>query len=144
MDLHALVSLFDSTLHPEPEVRQAAEQQLQSLESQDGFLAILLQMIIAADIPIGTKQSVSIYFKNRIRRSWSGTQRALEQYAPINEADRTVTKENILLAIYSSPQAIKMQLTECLGVALKYDFPEQWPQLLGQVKEFLHAPDAQK
>ncbi|KAJ2413554.1 Nonsense-mediated mRNA decay protein 5 [Coemansia sp. IMI 209128] len=144
MDLHTLVSLFDSTLHPEPEVRQAAEQQLQSLESQDGFLAILLQMIIAADIPIGTKQSVSIYFKNRIRRSWSGTQRALEQYAPINEADRTVTKENILLAIYSSPQAIKMQLTECLGVALKYDFPEQWPQLLGQVKEFLHAPDAQK
>ncbi|KAJ2414977.1 Nonsense-mediated mRNA decay protein 5, partial [Coemansia sp. RSA 2531] len=101
-------------------------------------------MIIATDIPLGTKQSVSIYFKNRIRRSWSGSQRALEQHAPINEADRTVTKENLLLAIYSSPQAIKLQLTECLGIALKYDFPEQWPQFLVQVKEYLHAPDAQK
>ncbi|KAJ2454378.1 Nonsense-mediated mRNA decay protein 5, partial [Coemansia sp. RSA 2424] len=114
------------------------------LESQDGFLGILLQVIIATDIPIGTKQSVSIYFKNRIRRSWSGSPRALEQHAPISDAERSVVKDNILIAINSSPQAIKLQLTECLGIALKYDFPEQWPQFLVQVKEYLHAPDAQK
>ncbi|KAJ1880970.1 Nonsense-mediated mRNA decay protein 5, partial [Kickxella alabastrina] len=69
MDLHTLVSLFDSTLHPEPEVRQVAEQQLQQLETHDGFLSTLLQMISSAELPLGTKQAASIYFKNRVRRS---------------------------------------------------------------------------
>ncbi|KAJ2662905.1 Nonsense-mediated mRNA decay protein 5 [Coemansia sp. RSA 1200] len=144
MELQSLVGLFDSTLHPDPSVRQNAEKQLQQLESQEGFLTTLLQMIGTADIGIGTKQAASIYFKNRIRRSWSGSNRALEQYPAISEGERTLTKENILGAIYSSPQAIKRQLTECLGVILKFDFPEKWSQLTVQIKELVHAQDAQK
>ncbi|KAJ2722037.1 Nonsense-mediated mRNA decay protein 5 [Coemansia sp. Benny D115] len=144
MDLQTLVGLFDSTLHPEPEVRQDAEQQLQQLEARDGFLSILLQMISSADMPLGTKQAASIYFKNRVRRSWSGNQRLNEQHPAIGESDRSVTRENILGAIYAAPQAIKLQLTECLGIILKNDFPDKWPQFIVHVKELLHVQDAQK
>ncbi|KAJ2547796.1 Nonsense-mediated mRNA decay protein 5, partial [Coemansia sp. RSA 1933] len=144
MDLQALVGLFDSTLHPDPTVRQNAEKQLQQLESQEGFLTTLLQMISTSDIMIGTKQAASIYFKNRIRRSWSGSNRALELYPAISEGERSLAKEHILGAIYSSPLAIKRQLTECLGVMLKFDFPEKWPQLTVQIKELVFAQDAQK
>ncbi|KAI9505769.1 Nonsense-mediated mRNA decay protein 5 [Coemansia spiralis] len=144
MDLQSLAGLFDSTLHQDPALRQNAENQLQQLESHEGFLTTLLQMIGMADITTGIKQAASIYFKNRIRRSWSGSARALEQYPPINEGERTFAKENILGAIYASSQAIKLQLTECFGVMLKFDFPEKWPQLMVQLKELLHAQDAQK
>ncbi|KAJ1730561.1 Nonsense-mediated mRNA decay protein 5 [Coemansia biformis] len=144
MDLHRLVGLFDSTLHPDPAVRESAEQQLQQLESHDGFLGALLQAISAADLPAGTKQAASIYFKNRVRRSWQSTQRAGEQHAPIGDGDRVAARDNILAAIYASSQAIKLQLTECLGVILKHDFPEKWPQFTVQLKELVHAPDAQK
>ncbi|KAJ2377804.1 Nonsense-mediated mRNA decay protein 5, partial [Coemansia sp. RSA 2611] len=144
MDLHSLVALFDSTLHPDPAVRKTAEQQLQQLEGHEGFLGVLLQMISSADLPLGTKQAASIYFKNRVRRSWHASQRALEQYPPISDGDRTATKANILAAIYASSQAIKLQLTECLGIILKFDFPEQWPQFTVHLKELLHAQDAQR
>ncbi|KAJ1721002.1 Nonsense-mediated mRNA decay protein 5 [Coemansia erecta] len=144
MDLHALVSLFDSTLHPEPEVRQTAEQQLQQLEAHDGFLSTLLQMISSPDLPLGTKQAASIYFKNRIRRSWSGLHHQQLLHPPIGDNDRNVTRDNILGAIYAAPQTIKLQLTECLGIMLKHDFPEKWPQFIVHTKELLHAQDAQK
>ncbi|KAJ2780855.1 Nonsense-mediated mRNA decay protein 5 [Coemansia javaensis] len=146
MDLHRLVGLFDATLHPDPSAREGAEQQLRQLEGQDGFLAALLQAIGTADLPAGTKQAASIYFKNRVRRSWQGTQRAGDQPqpAPISDGDRAATKDNILAAIYASSQAIKLQLTECLGVILKHDFPEKWPQFTVHVRELVHAPDAQK
>ncbi|KAJ1873506.1 Nonsense-mediated mRNA decay protein 5 [Coemansia sp. RSA 990] len=101
-------------------------------------------MISAADLSLGTKQAASIYFKNRVRRSWQPSKRALEQYPAISESDRTATKENILAAIYASSQAIKLQLTECLGVILKHDFPEKWPQFTVHLKELLHAQDAQR
>ncbi|PIA18926.1 importin-8 [Coemansia reversa NRRL 1564] len=143
MDLNRLVELFNATLHPEPGMRQTAEQQLQQLESHDGFLGVLLQMLTSADLPAGTKQAASIYFKNRVRRSWQGTQRSLEQYAPISAGDRTVTKKNILGAIIASPQAIKLQLTECLGIILKFDFPDKWPEFTVHLKELLHSQDAQ-
>ncbi|KAJ2634604.1 Nonsense-mediated mRNA decay protein 5, partial [Coemansia sp. RSA 1287] len=144
MDLQTLVGLFDSTLHPDPAVRKTAEQQLEQLQGHEGFLGVLLQMISAADLPLGTKQAASIYFKNRVRRSWLSSQRALEQHPPISENDRTATKENILAAIYASSQAIKLQLTECLGIILKHDFPEKWPQFTVHLKELLHAQDAQR
>ncbi|KAJ2595848.1 Nonsense-mediated mRNA decay protein 5 [Coemansia sp. RSA 1722] len=144
MDLQTLVGFFNSTLHEDPEVRQSAEQQLQQLEAHDGFLSILLQMISSPDVPLGTKQAASIYFKNRVRRSWSGTQRANDQHPPIGENDRSVTKDNILAGIYTAPQSIKLQLTECLGVILKHDFPEKWPQFIVHIKELLHAQDAQR
>ncbi|KAJ1877100.1 Nonsense-mediated mRNA decay protein 5, partial [Kickxella alabastrina] len=101
-------------------------------------------MISSAELPLGTKQAASIYFKNRVRRSWSTGQRATEQHPPIGNNDRSVTRDNILGAIYAAPQAIKLQLTECLGVILKYDFPEKWPQFIVHIKELLHAQDAQK
>ncbi|KAJ1857110.1 Nonsense-mediated mRNA decay protein 5 [Coemansia sp. RSA 1822] len=144
MDLQTLVGLFDSTLHPDPAVRKTAEQQLEQLQGHEGFLGVLLQMISAVDLPLGTKQAASIYFKNRVRRSWLSSQRALEQHPPISENDRTATKENILAAIYASSQAIKLQLTECLGIILKHDFPEKWPQFTVHLKELLHAQDAQR
>ncbi|KAJ2160790.1 Nonsense-mediated mRNA decay protein 5 [Coemansia sp. RSA 552] len=144
MDLNQLVSLFDSTLHPDPSVREGAEKQLQQLESQDGFLALLLRAIASADLQLGTRQAAAIYFKNRVRRSWNPTPRATEQHAPIGENDRTVTRSNILSGIVVSPQAIKLQLTECLGIILKYDFPERWPQFTVELRDLLNSEDTSR
>ncbi|KAI8325447.1 ARM repeat-containing protein [Martensiomyces pterosporus] len=143
MDAHSLVGLFEATYHQDPAVREDAEQKLEQLASSESFLSTLLQMISAADLPMGTRQAASIYFKNRVRRAWSATARALEVYAPISEADRSVTKDNILKVIYSSPQAIKLQLTECLGIILNFDFPDKWPQFTHQLQELLQAQDPQ-
>ena len=53
------------------------------------------------------------------------------------EEDKAAVREAMLEGIARSPHAVRVQLGECVRSLVYCDYPEHWPQLLGQVQAYL-------
>jgi exportin-2 (importin alpha re-exporter) len=70
--LTLLSNALTSTVSPDAPTRRAAEEQLQQGEKQPGFLLVVLDLVRTASVPMTVRQSGGVYFKNAIKRLWSG------------------------------------------------------------------------
>lgn len=50
--------------------RKAAEQQLDALSVQSGFVPHLLQLVLERSQPVQIRQAACLYFKNQIKARW--------------------------------------------------------------------------
>lgn len=82
---HLLEASFDSNQVK----RQEAEFQLKQFEQFDGFIQVL-SLVLNSNVSDSLKQAVAITIKNRVRRSWSGSD------TPIGPQDKLFLKSNII------------------------------------------------
>ena len=84
-----------------------------------------------------------MYLKNRVYTSYFvDPNSARSDQVPIPASDRAALKASILPLLATSPsKAIRVQLANTLKNIVARDFPDQWPNLLPEVKAQLGSHD---
>ncbi|KAI9281483.1 armadillo-type protein [Sporodiniella umbellata] len=138
MDQNTVYQLFVATYHPDPNVHKQAEINIRNIEANSGFLPIVLQILASEELELGARQAAAIYFKNRLNKAWDGER---ESAVPINDDDRNMVKQTILQALVTAPNQVQVQLTSTLNTILTNDFPEKWPNFVGELEKFITSTD---
>lgn len=137
MDLFQLLS---RTIHPDQATRQAAEASLRAIEGERGVVLAVFEIVASEAAPFAVRQAGSIWFKNRIARSWkrrkdgggeeAGTGEDGGNVSQMTEEDREAIKARFLSVLVESPPLIGKQILTALGTILSQDYPEHWPGVL--------------
>ncbi|KAF7298645.1 Importin N-terminal domain-containing protein [Mycena indigotica] len=144
MDLQTLSNLFASTLNPDPNARRAAELDILKVGNEPGMIGGLLQIIGADSIDISTRQSCSVWLKNRVHGTYSIDPATRRPNQPsITEPDREALRANILPLLAASPsRSITVQLANSLKDIVAHDLPNaRWPGLIDAIKQLLVSGD---
>jgi len=156
MDPAPLAELFRRTL--DPTTRAEAESKLQEMHKIIGFAPSILQIVMnndSSNVDLATRQAAVIYLKNLINTSWNEDKEpstALDSATAIakreakwsvHEQDRAVIRENLVRACVDSSResALQLQISVCILVVSRNDFPGRWPQLVDAVSVYLQTPD---
>lgn len=85
------------------------------------------------------KQAAAVYLKNRVYTSYFVEPASPRpDQAPIAPSDRNALKASLLPLLASSPSSlITVQLANTLKNIVARDFPDNWPDLLDNVKRML-------
>ena len=114
-----------------PETRRQAEQNLHALSSQPGLLAAILHLILDASQDRSVRLAASVFLKNTVKRRWG------DEDAPMQDAEKTQLKSQLVptMIALSAPtdKTLRAQVAETVSVIAKFDFPEQWPDLIDQL-----------
>ncbi|CDO76999.1 hypothetical protein BN946_scf184298.g26 [Trametes cinnabarina] len=120
-----LPSLLLASLNPS--TRKQAEQTLQQLSVQPGFLTHLLSLVLQSSQDRAVRLAASVYLKNLIKSRWE------DDEPPIADADRVALREALVPAMIqlsnASDKAVRAQVAESISLIAKVDFPESWPDL---------------
>ncbi|XP_033645727.1 importin-7-like [Asterias rubens] len=138
MEQQNLVQILQGSIHPD--TREEAEKQLNEVHKIIGFSPTLLRVLMDETIPFPVRQAGVIYLKNMVTQFWN----LREPDSPlepipfsIHEDDKVVVRSNIIEAIITSPDLIRVQLAVCLSVVLKYDYPGRWDTVLDTLSNYL-------
>ncbi|PSC72993.1 importin beta-like SAD2 [Micractinium conductrix] len=138
MDAAVLVAALSGCQSPDPAIRKAAEEALNQSKHARGQVVNLLRVALEDSVDPAVRQVAAISFKNLVKRDW-----AAEEGKPclLAEEDKAAVREAMLEGIARSPHAVRVQLGECVRSLVYCDYPEHWPQLLGQVQAYLASQD---
>ena len=155
MEPAPLVELFRRTL--DPATRAESESKLQEMHKIIGFSPAILQIVMNNDsgsVDLATRQAAVIYLKNLINTSWNDEEpsttldsaAAIAKREPkwsIHEQDRALIRENLVRACVESSResALQLQLSVCILVVSRNDFPGRWPQIVDAVSVYIQTPD---
>ncbi|EJF64481.1 importin alpha re-exporter, partial [Dichomitus squalens LYAD-421 SS1] len=124
-----LPSLLLASLQPDS--RKQAEQSLQSLSVQPGFLPHLLTLVLQSTQDRAVRLAGSVYLKNVVKSRWE------DDEPPIADADRAGLREALVPAMIqlsnASDKAVRAQIAESISLVAKSDFPERWPDLVDKL-----------
>ncbi|OWP00452.1 importin alpha re-exporter [Marssonina coronariae] len=131
-DLPTVVQLLQATLDPRQHKHgkfasfNSTEAALKNEEQQPGFSLLLLNIVASESLPLNTRLSGALVFKNFIKFNWvdEDGNHKLSQ----NEVN-TIKKELIGLMI-SVPASIQSQLGETISVIADSDFWKKWETLI--------------
>lgn len=142
MDPQKLVEILQGTIHPE--LRETAEKQLDEVHKIIGFTPTLLCAVMEEAHPFPVRQAGVIYLKNMVTQFWQ--QREVEtplEPIPfsIHENDKGFIRENIIKAIISLPELLRVQLCVCLSTMLKQDYPGKWDGVIGFIVQYISSDD---
>jgi exportin-2 (importin alpha re-exporter) len=142
-NLAQLRALFLQTLMPDNNARKEAEKFLESSEVQPGFSLVVLHMISilsASTNPqdVAIRQSASVLFKNMVKKRWCPED---DEEPRIPVGDRTTIKQHLVDLMCTTPPDVQRQLAEAVSIVSKYDFPEEWQNLLPILVSKLAAND---
>lgn len=139
MNSQQIAGLLQSSLDPNPAVRQPAEKQLIQCETTPGYHAGLLQLITINEIPIHIKQAAIVHLKNIVKKYWTIRDGDANR---ISTEDRDVIKNNILEAvIFQQVPLVRVQLLEVCYWCIRGDFPNKWTNLLPSIMQNLRSPE---
>ncbi|KAF8625982.1 hypothetical protein AX17_006706 [Amanita inopinata Kibby_2008] len=143
MDLQTLSNLFATTYNPDPNVRKAAELQIRKIGNEPGMIAALLQIIAADSIDLATRQACSVWLKNRVQSCYAlDTTNRRPDLSPVPVPDREAMRANILPLLAASPsRSITVQLASTIKSVVAHDFPDNWSNLLEDVKRMLTSSE---
>ncbi|XP_030844943.1 importin-7 isoform X1 [Strongylocentrotus purpuratus] len=142
MDPQKLVEILQGTIHPE--LRETAEKQLDEVHKIIGFTPTLLCSVMEESHPFPVRQAGVIYLKNMVTQFWQ--QREMEtplEPIPfsIHENDKNFIRDNIIKAIISLPELLRVQLCVCLSTMLKQDYPGKWDGVVGSIVQYISSDD---
>ncbi|KAI0775001.1 Cse1-domain-containing protein [Trametes elegans] len=124
-----LPSLLLASLNPS--TRKQAEQSLQTLSVQPGFLTHLLSLVLQSSQDRAVRLAASVYLKNLVKSRWE------DDEPPVPEADRAALRDALVPAMIqlsnASDRAVRAQVAESISLIAKVDFPEQWPDLVDKL-----------
>ncbi|KAG7096402.1 hypothetical protein E1B28_003845 [Marasmius oreades] len=123
-----------------PTTRKQAEQNLNALSEQPGFLPHLLQLVLDQSADRAVRLSASVYLKNLVKLRWE------EDVQPISEQDKMALRGQLVPAMLalSSPadKSIRAQMAESVALVAELDFPVKWPDLIDQLVASLNTTNS--
>ncbi|XP_014669612.1 PREDICTED: exportin-2-like [Priapulus caudatus] len=129
-NLQTLAGYLEKTLSPVAQERRTAEKFLESIEGNQNYPLLLLHLLDKADVTVALRVSAAITFKNYIKRNW----RVVEDSADkIHASDRQAIKTEIVGLMLRSPEQLQKQLSDAISIIGREDFPDKWPDLLGEM-----------
>ncbi|KAJ7281661.1 CAS/CSE protein [Mycena rebaudengoi] len=113
----------------DPATRKAAEQNLNALSLQDGFLSHLLRLTLDTSKERAIRLAGSVFLKNIAKLRWE------EDVNPISETDKASLRAELvpaMLALSADPgdKVIRAQTAESISLIAELDFPAKWPDLI--------------
>ncbi|XP_006455464.1 hypothetical protein AGABI2DRAFT_226927 [Agaricus bisporus var. bisporus H97] len=122
-----------------PETRKQAEQNLNSISQQPGFLGALLQLVLNGSQERPARLAASIYLKNIAKSRWD------EEVNPLPEQDKAALRNQLVPAMLAlsgpTDKTIRTQIAEAVSLIAELDFPSKWPDLLDQLVGSLSPTD---
>lgn len=137
-NLTTLSQFLQQTLSPDPAVRKPAEMFLESVEANQNYSLLLLQLLDKVDIDQAIRVSASITFKNFVKRNWRVTEDGTNK---IHKQDREAIKQLIVSLMLKSPEQIQKQLSDAISIIGREDFPGKWPNLLSEMVSKFQTED---
>lgn len=133
-----LITALGNSLSPSVALRKEAEGYLKSLERQQGYALVLLQIADHNDAAAEMRQSAAIAFKNYIRKYW----RAItDEPSVIVDEDRERIKSIIVQLMLKTPEMVQRQLSDAISIIGLEDFPKKWPGLLQEMVAYFQSND---
>ncbi|RDW70293.1 Cse1-domain-containing protein [Coleophoma crateriformis] len=123
-DLQTVAQLLQATL--DPRQHKQAEAALKAEEQKPGFSLILLSIVANESLPLNTRLSAALLFKNFIKFNYVDEEGAYK--LPPNEV-ATIKQELIGLMIMV-PGSVQSQLGEAISVIADSDFWRRWDTLV--------------
>ncbi|XP_026476841.1 exportin-2 [Ctenocephalides felis] len=131
-NLQTLSEYLRQTLSPDPNIRRPAERFLESVEVNQNYPILLLNLIDKAGVDDTIRASGAIAFKNYVKRNWE----ILPDFPDrIHAQDRTAIKQLIVTLMLKAPPAIQKQLSDAVSIIGKHDFPNKWPELITEMTD---------
>uniref|UniRef100_A0A4W4GGK0 Importin N-terminal domain-containing protein n=1 Tax=Electrophorus electricus TaxID=8005 RepID=A0A4W4GGK0_ELEEL len=142
MDPNSLIEALRGTM--EPNLREAAERQLNEGHAQVNFTSTLLQVTMSEQLDLPVRQAGVIYLKNMVTQFWSEGENANNEVPTSNipESDRQFIRDNIVEAIIQSPERIRVQLTTCIHHMIKHDYPGKWTAIVDKIGFYLQSDNS--
>ncbi|XP_029486168.1 importin-8-like isoform X3 [Oncorhynchus nerka] len=143
MDPNRIIQALKGTI--DPNLRIAAENELNQSYKIINFAPTLLQIIVSEQVEFPVRQAAAIYLKNMVSQYWQDREPSLgEVVFPFNihENDRTQIRDNIVEAIIQCPESIRAQLTVCLRAIIKHDFPGRWTAIVDKIGLYLQSQNS--
>ncbi|KIK96918.1 hypothetical protein PAXRUDRAFT_825478 [Paxillus rubicundulus Ve08.2h10] len=124
-----IASLLNASLQPAS--RKQAEQQLNQLTTQQGFLPHLLGLILDSTQERSVRLAGGIYLKNIAKLRWE------EDVAPLPEQDKSSLRSQLVPAMIAlsdpADKSIRAQIAESVALIAELDFPVKWGDLIDQL-----------
>nr|XP_034367472.1 importin-8 isoform X3 [Arvicanthis niloticus] len=143
MDLNRIIQALKGTI--DPKLRIAAETELNQSYKIINFAPSLLRIIVSDHVEFPVRQAAAIYLKNMVTQYWPDREPPPgEVIFPFNihENDRQQIRDNIVEGIIRSPDLVRVQLTMCLRVIIRHDFPGHWPAVVDKIDYYLQSPNS--
>ncbi|KAL6460272.1 hypothetical protein MHYP_G00320310 [Metynnis hypsauchen] len=143
MDPNRIIQALKGTI--DPNLRIAAETELNQSYKIINFAPTLLQIIVSDQVEFPVRQAAAIYLKNMVSQYWQDREPSLgEVVFPFNihENDRGQIRENMVEAIIQCPESIRAQLTVCLRAIIKHDFPGRWTGIVDKISLYLQSQNS--
>ncbi|XP_028613425.1 importin-8 isoform X2 [Grammomys surdaster] len=143
MDLNRIIQALKGTI--DPKLRIAAETELNQSYKIINFAPSLLRIIVSDHVEFPVRQAAAIYLKNMVTQYWPDREPPPgEVIFPFNihENDRQQIRDNIVEGIIRSPDLVRVQLTMCLRVIIRHDFPGHWPAVVDKIDFYLQSPNS--
>uniref|UniRef100_A0A8C4F2V0 Importin N-terminal domain-containing protein n=1 Tax=Dicentrarchus labrax TaxID=13489 RepID=A0A8C4F2V0_DICLA len=140
MDPNRIIQALKGTI--DPNLRIAAENELNQSYKIINFAPTLLQIIISEQVEFPVRQAAAIYLKNMVSQYWQDREPSLgEVVFPFNihENDRQQIRDHIVEGIIRCPDA---QLTMCLRAIIKHDFPGRWTAIVDKIGMYLQSQNS--
>ncbi|PIO00701.1 hypothetical protein AB205_0038510 [Aquarana catesbeiana] len=147
MDPNRIIQALRGTI--DPKMRLTAENELNQVGALTGLTPSWGNTVITwgdsgreGCILITPSVIAAIYLKNMVTQYWPDREpMAGEVIFPFNihENDRQQIRENIVEGIIRSPDLVRAQLTLCLRVIIKHDFPGRWTSVVDKIGFYLQS-----
>uniref|UniRef100_A0A3B3IMN9 Importin 8 n=1 Tax=Oryzias latipes TaxID=8090 RepID=A0A3B3IMN9_ORYLA len=140
MDPNRIIQALKGTI--DPNLRIAAENELNQSYKIINFAPTLLQIIMSEQVEFPVRQAAAIYLKNMVSQYWQDREPCVgEVVFPFNihENDRQQIRDHMVEAIIRSPESIRAQLTVCLRIIIKHDFPGRWTAVVDKISMYLQS-----
>ncbi|POI34227.1 hypothetical protein CIB84_002021 [Bambusicola thoracicus] len=143
MDPNRIIQALKGTI--DPNLRIAAENELNQSYKIINFAPSLLQIIVSDQVEFPVRQAAAIYLKNMVMQYWPDREPSPgEAVFPFNihENDRQQIRDNIVEGIIRSPDLVRAQLTMCLRAIIKHDFPGHWTTVVDKIAYYLQSQNS--
>ncbi|XP_048863861.1 importin-8 isoform X2 [Brienomyrus brachyistius] len=143
MDPNRIIQALKGTI--DPNLRIAAENELNQSYKIINFAPTLLQIIVSDQVEFPVRQAAAIYLKNMVSQYWPDREPSHgELVFPFNihENDRQQIRDNIVEGVIQCPESIRAQLNVCLRVIIKHDFPCRWTGVVDKIRLYLHSQNS--
>uniref|UniRef100_A0A8C9W1P4 Importin 8 n=1 Tax=Scleropages formosus TaxID=113540 RepID=A0A8C9W1P4_SCLFO len=143
MDPNRIIQALKGTI--DPNLRIAAENELNQSYKIINFAPTLLQIIVSEQVEFPVRQAAAIYLKNMVSQYWQDREPSHgELVFPFNihENDRQQIRDNIVEGIIQCPESIRAQLTVCLRAIIKHDFPGRWTGVVDKIRLYLQSQNS--
>ncbi|CCU77389.1 chromosome segregation protein Cse1 [Blumeria hordei DH14] len=136
-NIEVIVQQLQATL--DPREHKQAEAALKAEETKPGFSLLLLNIIASETLPLGTRLSAALCFKNFIKYKWvddAGDHRLTEDEV------KTIKRELIGLMV-TVPGNLRAQLGEAISLIADSDFWTRWDNLVDDLVSLLTQDNPQ-